>query len=42
MSDFETARLIAYLMNKGARHGTIDAGELHALPSPEASHALST
>ena len=42
MSDFETARLIAYLMNKGARHGPIDGGELHALPSPEASHTLST
>ena len=42
MSDFETARLIAYLMNKGAGHGPINGGELHALPSPEASHALST
>ena len=40
MSDFELARVLAYLVGKGTvKAPCIECGELRALPDPEASHA---
>ncbi len=36
MSDFETARLLAHLLDKGTR-AAVDAGDLVALPNPESA-----
>jgi hypothetical protein len=40
MSDFELARVLAYLLGKGTvKAPSIEGGELRALPNPETSHA---